>query len=257
MYYEDTGSGTPMVLLHAFPLDSRMWDGVRAPLAERLRVITPDQRGLGRSPLADGAADLALVAADVVHLLDELGLDRVVLGGLSMGGYVAMAVLASAPERVAGLALIDTRPSADAPPSAAKRLAMAARAETEGGTDWLADDVLPGLIGATTAARRPEVVATLRELVAAQPAEGVAWAQRAMANRPDSSDVLRAVAVPALVVHGAEDALIPPTEAAAMARLLPRGELVTLPSAGHLPAIETPAELAGVLLRWLAAARFA
>lgn len=159
----------PLVLLHAFPLDARMWDPVRAPLAERLRVITPDQRGLGRSPLPDTEAepDLADAARDVVALLDKLELDQVVLGGCSMGGYLAMAVLRQAPERVGGLILIDTKAAADTPEAAQTRLDVANRAEAEGVKDWLADGNLPNLLADTASA---DVRARVRELIDAQPA---------------------------------------------------------------------------------------
>ncbi|SHG02983.1 Pimeloyl-ACP methyl ester carboxylesterase [Streptoalloteichus hindustanus] len=252
----DNGIGRALVLLHAFPVDAGMWDAVRAPLAEHVRVVTPDQRGLGRTPLADGAEhpppDLDAVAGDVLRLLDDLGLERAVLGGCSMGGYVAMAVLRRAPERVAGLVLASTRASADGEEQRATRLAAAARAEADGTAGWLADAMLPNLLGVTSRDERPEVVATVRSLVERQPASGVAWAQRAMAARPDSSDLLRATRVPALVLAGAEDRLMPPEVARGLADLLPNSELAVLPRSGHLAPVETPDAFSASVLDWLA-----
>src|SRR3712207_5560665 len=102
----------PLVLLPAFPFDARLWDRVHIGLAEHAELITPDPRGFGGPPLGDAEPDLAVIAADVLALLDRCGLDRVLLGGCSMGGYVAMAVRRAAPERVGGLLLIDTKPTA-------------------------------------------------------------------------------------------------------------------------------------------------
>ncbi|HET9142661.1 alpha/beta hydrolase [Actinophytocola sp.] len=240
-------SDTPLVLLPAFPFDGRMWGAVADGLAGP--VIAPDPRGFGR-PVGDDEPDLDLLAADVVALLDERGLDRVVLGGCSMGGYVALAVLRTAPERVGGLVLIDTKPTADPPPAKQNRAAMAERAEREGVDGWLMADMLPLLLGPTTVEERPEVVETVRDLTAGLSPEGVAWAQRAMAARPDSSEALAAAEIPVLVLHGEQDAIIPVEAARATADLLRRGELVLFGESGHLPPLEVPAECAAAIMTW-------
>ncbi|QXV62014.1 alpha/beta fold hydrolase [Amycolatopsis sp. TNS106] len=238
----------PLVLLHAFPVDARMWDAVRAPLSERLRLITPDQRGLGRSPLpeTDREPDLDDAARDVVALLDRLGLDKVVLGGCSMGGYLTMAVLRLAPERVGGLVFIDTKATADTPEAAQARHEVAARVEAEG-TAWMPEAVTPGLLAEKA---RPEVAERLRELITTQPPSGVAWAARAMAARPDSLETLRSADVPALVVVGEEDGLTPLAEANTLVETLPDATLVVLPEAGHLTPLEDPAGVVEAILGW-------
>ncbi|RSN65564.1 alpha/beta hydrolase [Amycolatopsis sp. WAC 04182] len=238
----------PLVLLHAFPVDARMWDAVRAPLSERLRLITPDQRGLGRSPLpeTDREPDLDDAARDVVALLDRLGLDKVVLGGCSMGGYLTMAVLRLAPERVGGLVFIDTKATADAPEAVRARHDVAARVEAEG-TAWMPEAVTPGLLAEKA---RPEVAGRLRELITTQPPSGVAWAARAMAARPDSRETLRSADVPALVVVGEEDGLTPLEEANTLVETLPDATLVVLPEAGHLTPLEDPAGVVEAILGW-------
>ncbi|WP_298180840.1 alpha/beta fold hydrolase [Saccharomonospora sp.] len=235
-------SDLPLVLLHAYPVDARMWNSVREPLAERTRLITPDQRGLGRSPLPSGDTEPSLdhAAYDVVALLDRLGLDKVVLGGCSMGGYVTLAVLRLAPERVGGLVFIDTKAEADTDAARENRLAVARRAETEGVHGWLAESMLPNLLGETTRNRRPELVDHVRGLIEQQPPAGVAWAQRAMAARDDATDVLRSADVPSVVIVGEEDTVTPPEKARDLADILPRGELVVLPEAGHLTPLEAP-----------------
>lgn len=251
MHYTETGSGTPLVLLHAFPIDSLMWDPVRDRLSEVARVITPDQCGAGRSPLpGDAEPSMLAVADDVIGLMDELGLERAVVGGCSMGGYVAMAVLRKAPHRVAGLLLMGTRPDADDPDRRATRLAMAERVERDG-TGWLADTVLPGLLAAGTPDVHPDLLEWLRALIGMQPPRGVAWAQRAMATRPDSTDVLRSYEGPALVVVGERDVICPPELATRMAALLPAGELVEVPNSGHLVPLEAPDEVTDEVIGWL------
>lgn len=244
--HREAGSGQPLVLLHAFPLSSAMWLEQRELLGSRCRVITPDQRGFGGSALGADEPSLAACADDVIALLDGLGLDRVVLGGLSMGGYVAMELLRRAPERVSALLLADTKASADAPEAREGRLRTAEVVERDG-TDSLAETMLPVLLGSTTLETRAAVAGRVRGLVAAAPAPAVAWASRAMADRPDSVDVLRATDVPALVVVGDEDALSPVAQAQQMVDALPQGRLAVLPAAGHLTAVEDPAAFAAVV----------
>lgn len=230
----------PLVLLHAYPVDSRMWDGVRAGLD----VITPDQTGFGAAPLTDAAPSMDVVAADVVALLDERGLDRVVLGGCSMGGYATMAVLRAAPERVAGVVFIDTKPVADTEAAAANRLALAERASLEG-IGWLADEMLPSLV--VDVDRSGEKV---RALIDAQSPAAVAWAQRAMAARPDSTEALRGLGIPALVIHGAEDAIMPVSIAQDLASIVD-GELAVLDGCGHLSPVEQPSRVVELISAWL------
>ncbi|MEY7972431.1 alpha/beta fold hydrolase [Saccharomonospora xinjiangensis] len=246
-------SSLPLVLLHAYPLDARMWDPVRAPLAERTRLITPDLRGFGRSPLPGGEAGPSLddMARDVLALLGRLGLDRVVLGGCSMGGYVTLALLRLAPERVGGIALIGAKASADTDEARSNRFAVARRAETEGTAGWLADQMLPVLLGETTRSRRPEVVERVREIVEQQSPSGVASAQRAMAARGDSTALLGSVDVPAVVIAGEEDTVNPPGVARDLADTMPHAELVALPEAGHLTPLEAPEAVVDALSRLL------
>ncbi|MBM7772665.1 pimeloyl-ACP methyl ester carboxylesterase [Actinokineospora baliensis] len=234
----------PLLLFHAFPLDSRMWDGVRAELSAHVRLITPDQRGFGRAPLGEAVPSLDVVAADAIALLDSLAIERVVVGGCSMGGYVAMALLRHAPKRVAGLLLVDTKAPADTEEAAANRLAMAERAEREGIVPWLADTMLP-VLGGTA------VHGQVRGWLEEQSPKSVAWTQRAMAARPDSRDTLRGVTVDTLVVHGDADGLMPVSLGEEMAELA-RGSLVVLPGVGHLPPVEAPEAFAAAVVPWLA-----
>lgn len=247
---QESGTGLPLVLLHAFPLSSAMWLEQREALGARCRVLTPDLRGFGASALGADEPSLDACADDVITLLDRLGLDRVVLGGLSMGGYAAMALLRRYPGRVQALLLADTKASADPGPARDNRLRIA-ETVTRDGTKVLIDDVLPALLGRTTTATRPHVTARVSSFVQAAPPPAVAWAQRAMAARPDSFEVLRATDVPALVVVGEEDALSPVPDAEAMVDALPQGNLVVLAAAGHLSAVEVPDAFAAAVNGWL------
>jgi pimeloyl-ACP methyl ester carboxylesterase len=218
-----------LVLLHAFPLDARMWDVPGA--------LTPSLRG-------HGEPDLDTLASQVIA---ELPSDEVVLGGCSMGGYVAMAVVRQAPERVKGLVFVDTKHTADAPEAVETRHAMADRVEREGVGEWLAEAMLPNLLGpdASDAAK-----ALVRTMILEQRAEDVAWWQRAMAKRPDSADVLETLDVPSLVLVGEHDKLTPPDVAAKLAVTLKHATSERIEGAGHLSPVEQPEEFRMRLERW-------
>ncbi len=240
LYARDVGQGPSLVLLHAFPLSSAMWLAQREGLAGRFRIITPDLRGFGGSVLGADEPSVDLMADDVEHLLRSLGIRRAVIGGLSLGGYVAMALCRRHPERVQALVLANTKATADTDEARATRHAMADRLEAENTVVPLVEDVLPKLVGPTTLRQRALVYGRVRGLVQATPPRAAAWAQRAMAGRPESFDTLRATRVPALVVAGGEDTLTTEDDARAIADALPNAELLVLPRCGHLSAVEQP-----------------
>lgn len=255
-YVIEAGRGPAVVLLHAFPLNASMWSAQREALAGSYRVICPDQRGFGGTQLGHDIEDPRLddVADDVVAMLDARKVGTFVLGGLSMGGYVAMALLRRHPERVSALVLADTKATADPPEAAANRLRIAEAVVEAGNSALLLDEVLPKLVGATTKERRPMVQGRVKALVERAPAYAVSWAQRAMAARPDSTETLKGIDVPALVIRGDEDELSSEADTEAMAAALPNATLVTIPASGHLTAVETPEEFNAALLEFLAAA---
>ncbi|MFD0900926.1 alpha/beta fold hydrolase [Actinomadura sediminis] len=239
LYARDVGSGTPLVLLHAFPLSSAMWLEQRQGLAGRFRVITPDLRGFGGSLLGADEPSIDAMADDVARVFRDQGVRRAVVGGLSMGGYVAMALCRRHPGLVRGLVLAATRAAADTDAVRAGRLRQA-EALDGGDVRVLVDEVLPGLVGPTTMRQRALVYGRVRGLVQATPPRAAAWAQRAMAARPDSFATLRELRVPTLVMVGDEDALATEDEARAMADAAPDSELLVIPRAGHLCAVEQP-----------------
>lgn len=240
LYARDVGTGTTLVLLHAFPLSSAMWLAQREGLAGRFRVVTPDLRGFGGSRLGDDEPSVDTMADDVARACRSLGVRRAVVGGLSMGGYVAMALSRRHPDLVLGLVLAATRAAADTAPVRENRLRQAAALEDERSTRVLVDEVLPGLVGPTTYRQRALVYGRVRGLVQAAPPLAAAWAQRAMAGRADSLGTLGGLRVPALVMIGDEDALATEDEARAMAEAMPNAELLVIPRAGHLCAVEQP-----------------
>jgi pimeloyl-ACP methyl ester carboxylesterase len=252
LYHRDSGTGVPLVLLHAFPLSSAMWLAQREGLGDVARLITPDQRGFGGSPLGDDEPSLDRVADDLAALLDGKGLDRVVLGGLSMGGYAAMAFLRRHPDRVAALILADTKAGADPPAARDNRERIARLVTDDPESTVLVDEVLPTLVGETTMRDRALVQGRVKAFVQAAPGPAVAWAQRAMACRPDSTDTLRALDVPALVVVGDEDTLSPLAEGQAIADAIPGARLEVIAGSGHLTAVEAPEDFNRVVREFLA-----
>lgn len=240
-----TGSALPLVLLHAFPLDSRMWTAVAELLPEPAAVHVVDLPGTPGHTEGLPEPSLDASADEVARLLHEAGIDRAVVGGLSMGGYVALALTERHPGLVAGLGLVDTKSVADTPEAAARRLEAADGFEAVGAVD----PVLPGidgLLGETTRTARLQVREQVLAWVRDQVPAGLAWSQRAMAARPDRTDVLRAFRGPVTVVVGDEDTVTPVEQARAMADAA-GGVLVVVPRVGHLSALEDPAAVATAL----------
>ena len=245
-----------VVLLHAFPLDKRMWDDVVGPVAESgWDVVVPDLPGFGESRFGDDGADeepsLAHLARAVLAILDRLGVSNAVVCGLSLGGYVAMEIVRQDPARVAGIALVDTKATADGDEARANRLRVADQVLAAGSTEALARAMLPNLLGATTHASRPDVVETVRGWIRTTDPAAVAFAQRAMAARPDALADLASLAVPGLVVWGEEDSLSPRGEQDLMVAAMRDARFVEIPGAGHLTAVEAPEALTQALIAFL------
>ena len=240
----EAGEGPPVVLLHAFPVTSAMWLAQREELADVCRVLTPDLRGFGGSALPPDLdrypPTVDDMAADVAAMLDAHDIERAVIGGLSMGGYVTMAFLRRYPDRAQAVILADTKASADPEPARANRLRIADTVLAESSPRAVLDEVVPNLLGSTTASDRADIVDEVRKLAAQASPAGLAWAQRAMAARPESFRTLASVQAPTLVIVGEEDTLTTLGDARAMVDSLPDARLVTIPEAGHLSAVEQP-----------------
>lgn len=237
--YHSEGHGPTLVLLHAFPLNKAMWEGQVEALKDVCHVLTMDMRGFGRSQVTDGVFTLDDLADDLHHLLQRLGHTQIVLGGLSMGGYVALAYMRRHPAGVRGLILADTKATADGPEALAKREAMIEEVAARG-TRGVARAFPRAVVSASTAETQSALLDRLKVWIEDTVPSTVIGAQRAMAARPDSSALLPTIKVPTLILVGEEDPTTPPADAEAMAAAIHDARLVRLPGAGHLANLEAP-----------------
>ncbi len=242
LYFEEYGKGTPVVFVHGFPLDHTIWYPLLPFLQGKARLILPDLRGHGKSPATKGGYDMGALADDIKDMLDGLNIRQAVLVGHSMGGYVSLAFARCYPERLLGLALVASHAAADTPERRQGRLQTAGEVERRG-VKSLAR-TMPEKLTA-----HPELIEPLRRLILQANPAGVAGALRGMADREDMTRRLSEINVPAVIIAGAQDSLIPLEKSKEMERLLPRGWLVEVPGAGHLPMMEAPEMVAEALQR--------
>jgi 3-oxoadipate enol-lactonase len=251
--YLEAGTGTPVVLLHAFPLNADMWRPQLAHVPDGHRYIAPDLRGFGPAATdrpSSATTTMAEMASDVGLLLDALEIQHATIGGLSMGGYVAFALFRLAPERFSGLLLADTRSQADTAEGREARRKMVELLRQHG-PSAVADEMLPRLLGDTTRRERPAIASLVRAMIDANPPDGIAGAMEAMKDRPDSTPLLARISMPTLIVVGEEDRLTPPADAESMHRQIAGSRLVTLPRAGHLSNLEAPDDFSRTLADFL------
>jgi 3-oxoadipate enol-lactonase len=249
--YEVSGKGVPVVLLHGFPFNRTLWRKQVEALRERYNVVTVDLRGHGETPaLADAPATMEAMAEDVAALLDELGIERVVLGGLSMGGYVALAFYRLFPGRVRALILADTRPHADTDEARLNREETATRALREG-MSTIADAMLPKLLAPATHAAEPQIVRRVSDMILQTDPQGAAAALRGMAVRRDQTKLLGEIKCPVLIIVGSLDAITPPADAEFMHREISGSRLEVIAGAGHVSNLERPAEFNRALEKFL------
>lgn len=243
--YRAAGSGTPVVLLHAFPLSSAQWQPQLASPPDGMRLIAPDLRGfrgpgVATAPVAAHALTMADHAADVLALMDALDVAEAGVCGVSMGGYVAFAMLRIAPQRISRLIMANTRAIADTAAAREARDHAIALARREGAAA-IAREMLPKLLGDTTRREAPDVVATVRALIEANDAAAIVAALEALKARPDSTPLLGHIQCETTIVHGAEDVIVSLSDAEAMHAGIRGSRLVVLPGTGHLSNLEAPA----------------
>lgn len=227
-----------LILLHGFPFDGTLWEPQMSGLADAARVLTPDLRGFGRDEReVPDAMTMDAFADDVIALLDEQRIDRAVIGGLSMGGYVALSIVERYPDRVQALVLCNTRATADTLEAREGRYATAMRA-LEQGMDVIARGMVPQLIMPRTRTERPELATWLEELMKRQRPDAVAAASLGMALRPDRMALLPRITVPTLIITGEADTLMPLPTSQAMADAIPDNHLVIVPGAAHVSNLE-------------------
>jgi 3-oxoadipate enol-lactonase len=240
LHYVQAGQGVPLVMVHGYPLDHTLWQSQLDGLSDIAQVIAPDLRGFGQSDAPEGIYTMDAQADDLAALLDALKIERSVVCGLSMGGYIALAFWRKYAARVHGLILVDTRAEADAPAARQARLNTAERVRQKG-TVFVVEDMLPRLLAEVTRQSRPDVVKFAREMMLRQSSVGVVGALLGMAERPDLMPLLPTINVPTLCVFGAEDVITPAeTEGRLLAEAIPNARLVVIPNAGHLSNLEQP-----------------
>jgi pimeloyl-ACP methyl ester carboxylesterase len=253
LHVEDVGPGPVVVLLHGFPLDNTMWESQKATVGSEYRVLAPDLRGHGRSVAPDDPVyTIDAMADDVLETLDAMGIEGpVALGGLSMGGYVALSIADRYPTRLRALMLFDTRSGADSAEAAQVREDLAREVEAAGTAEPVVRALLPKLFSPATRQRRADLITRVGEQMLRTPARAVAATLRGLAARPDRTAILPKILVPTLVACGVDDVVTPPEQSRAMASAIPGARLVEVPDAGHLAPLENPAPVNLAILEFL------
>ncbi len=253
MVYEVIGTGKPVLLVHGFPLNRQMWRVQIDALAQSHKVIAPDLRGFGESDPPSGDVSMATYADDLAALLDHLAIDQpVTIAGFSMGGYVAFEFWRRHKNRVGNMMLIDTRADPDPSEKAAGRKEAAQRVLKEG-PNFLYDGMMPNLVSDRTFNGQPDLVKSLRAIMATSSPAGVVAALHAMANRPDSQSLLAEISVPTVVIVGAEDAISPPSVMEQIAKSLQTAEFCVIENAGHMTTMENPDAVTTAMKKHLSA----
>lgn len=242
LHYEESGQGTPLIFIHGFPMDHSNWKPLVPHFGMGVRLIFPDLRGYGASPVTAGVYSMSLLAADICRLMDKLHIERAALVGHSMGGYVSLSFAHQFPERLAGIGLVATRALPDAPEQRISRLAQADEVE-KNGTGVVVEGMTPRLTSDV------HLQAELKKLMRKADVRAVAGALRGMAERQDATPWLAEIHVPAVVIAGAKDVIVPLAVIKAIADGIPGSEWVEIEDADHMLMMEAPKETADALLR--------
>ncbi len=250
--YSDRGKGLPLVLIHGFPLCRKMWRPQSEVFAKTgCRVITPDLRGFGESDLVSDTVSMDIYADDIVALLDHLGIDKAVIGGMSMGGYVLLNLLERYPERVAAPIFIVTKAGGDDDAGKARRTALAAETLDQGSRSVA--DVFRNLLFAPVAlSDNPGLVEEVYGWMHATGPRGAAAALIAMRDRKDCTPLLGSISQPALVIGAEQDQAIPVNNSRIIAEGLPDAELCIFGAGGHMLNLEQPLEFNKAVMTFLA-----
>jgi 3-oxoadipate enol-lactonase len=247
--YDDAGEGTPLLFVHGFPHHRKLWAPQLRALAGHSRAIALDVPGFGESDMPEKFA-IDAWADGLVRFLDALKIERAVVAGLSMGGYITLALWRHHRERVLALVLADTRAGADTEEGKQKRRETIELARREGPVA-VARALLPGMVGKSTRDREPAVVATMRAMLESTSVDSIVGASEAMMNRADAMDLLPTIGVPTLIIVGEEDVLTPPKEARAMHGAIRGSRLEIIPAAGHVSNVERPAAFNHILTEFI------
>jgi len=241
------GNGPPLVLLHPFPVHHELWLPASRELVSRYRMILPDLRGHGESGIGEGPATMAKHAADLARILDDAGVGRAAMAGVSIGGYLLFEFWRRFPGRAAALILCSTKAQADTPEGRNSRLKVAGEV-LEKGTEPFIEGMIPKVFGRSTLDARPDLVDGAKRMMLKMSAEDISLVQRGMAERPDSVPTLKTINVPTMLVVGDEDTLSPIADAELMRQNIAGSQLKIVPKAGHFAIWEQP-EAVGMLVR--------
>jgi len=247
LFYDVRGDGAPVVLLHPFPANHHFWDAVVPSLEQRYQLILPDLRGHAESPPGTGPATMAKHALDLARLCNELGINKAIFGGVSIGGYILFEFWRRSRERIAALILANTRASGETAEGRATREKSIQEVEQRGPALFI-EAMLPKLLGKTSIETRPGRVAAAREMMSRMSVRGIVALQEGMATRPDSIANLKTIDVPTLIIGAEEDTLTPVAEAEIMRQNISGSRMEVVPRAGHYAVFEQP-EYCGRLLR--------
>ena len=250
IFYEVTGRGPDVVLLHPFPANHGIWKPAAAMLEPRYRLILPDLRGHGESGLGEGPATMEKHAADVARVMDDAGIRKAVLAGESIGGYILFEFWRRMRERVSALILCNTKAGADSEEARANRLRSAEDVEKRGVEPFI-ESMIPKLLGESTRSNRPDLVDAARAMMVKMTPAGIAATQRGMAARPDSTPTLATMNVPVLIVTGDEDVLTGVAEAELLQRHIPSSTLKVVGRAGHYTVFEQHEQAARLVRQFL------
>ena len=248
--YEVIGQGSPVVLLHPFPANHELWMPAAKALTSRYQLILPDLRGHGDSETGEGPATMQKHAADVSRVLDEVGVGRAAMAGISIGGYTLFELWRQNRARISALALFNTKAPQDTPEARKARLQTAEDVLQKGAEPFF-ESMVPKLMGKTTVETRPDLVAGALRLMRKMSPQDVAAVQRGMAERPDSTATLKTINVPTLIVTGNEDTITGIPEAETMRQNISGSQMKIIAKAGHYSIWEQPEEAGRILRQFL------
>jgi 3-oxoadipate enol-lactonase len=238
--YDQVGEGTPVLFIHGYPLSRKIWLYQMMKLSLDALLFSVDMRGHGESYPFNGPYTMDLLADDCMRLLKSKRIrEPIVVCGLSMGGYVTMALYRNYPQIFKGMILTSTRAGADSAEGKISRNATIKNVN-ESGVAYIADNMLPKIVSRETLSTKPKLVSDIRKIMLETSVQGIVGASLGMRDRPDSTQLLPQISVPALIIHGADDQLISINEAESMHQLIPDSRIVVIPAAGHLPNMEQP-----------------
>ena len=240
-----------LVLVHPFPFDSRIWDQLASKLSDSNYLIAPDLRGCGQTALGTEEPNLDLLARDLIELIESIGLTKVILAGISLGGYVAMAMARLDPSLISGLILLDTKASSDSPQAKENRFRIARQMSENSKTSLFVTQMAENIVSTNTKLNKSEVYEQVISWMTEAKPETIAWLQIAMANRPASFLTLAQIDVPTLLIRGSADSISTEMDFLEMKKYLKQVTSIEIENAGHLPIIEDPVATANAIETWL------